>query len=70
MGAGIAQVSALSGKFNSIVLQDVDEKALEKAKKTIGTSLERIQKKNRECFLTIVWFDTFDTYLFTDHCVV
>lgn len=48
MGAGIAQVSAISGKFNTIVLQDVNEPALEKAKKTIGTSLERIQKKNRE----------------------
>ena len=48
MGAGIAQASALSGKFNTIVLQDVQESALEKAKKTIGTSLERIQKKNRK----------------------
>ena len=54
MGAGIAQVSALSGKFNTIVLQDVAESALEKAKKTMGTSLERMQKKNRELSLLTV----------------
>jgi len=46
MGGGIAQVSAASGKFNSIVLQDVSQDQLNKAKNTILTSLQRVQKKD------------------------
>lgn len=46
MGSGIAQSSALSGKFNSIVVQDVSEKQLDVAKSKMAESLARIKKKN------------------------
>lgn len=46
MGSGIAQVSAASGKFKSIVLQDVSKDQLEKAKSSIHSSLVRVQKKD------------------------
>ena len=46
MGSGIAQVSAASGKFKSIVLQDVNQEQLNKAKDAIHTSLTRVQKKD------------------------
>lgn len=49
MGSGIAQSSAVSGKFKSIVLQDVNEKALDVAKARMTESLLRVKKKNRKC---------------------
>jgi len=38
-------VAAQSGKFNSIVLQDISEKALETAKSRMAESLQRMKKK-------------------------
>lgn len=46
MGSGIAQSTASSGQFKSVVLQDVSQTQLDKAKAGIETSLKRIQKKN------------------------
>lgn len=46
MGAGIAQVSAASGKFKTVVLQDISQPQLDKAKSTIHQSLLRIKKKD------------------------
>lgn len=46
MGAGIAQVSAASGKFKTVVLQDISQPQLDKAKSSIHQSLLRIKKKN------------------------
>jgi len=46
MGAGIAQVSAASGKFKTVVLQDISQPQLDKAKATIHQSLLRIKKKD------------------------
>lgn len=47
MGSGIAQSSAMSGKFNSIVVQDVSDKQLEVARGRLAESLLRVKKKNR-----------------------
>ena len=49
MGSGIAQVSAASGKFKTVVLQDVSQAQLDKAKASIEGSLLRIKKKDRKC---------------------
>jgi 3-hydroxyacyl-CoA dehydrogenase len=46
MGSGIAQVSAASGKFKSVVLQDISQEQLNKAKDAIHSSLKRVQKKD------------------------
>lgn len=46
MGSGVAQVAATSGKFNSIVLQDISQDQLNKASANIKSSLQRIQKKD------------------------
>ncbi|KAI1307234.1 putative 3-hydroxyacyl-CoA dehydrogenase [Halotydeus destructor] len=46
MGSGIAQSSAMSGKFSSIVVQDVSDKQLDVAKARLAESLQRIKKKN------------------------
>ena len=46
MGAGVAQVSAASGKFNSVVLQDISQDQLGKAQAGIKQSLQRVQKKD------------------------
>ena len=48
MGSGIAQSSAMSGKFKSIVVQDVSEKQLDVAKARLAESLLRVKKKNRK----------------------
>lgn len=44
MGSGIAQSSATSGKFKSIVLHDISEDQLKKAKESIYLSLNRARK--------------------------
>lgn len=47
MGSGIAQASAQSGaKLNSIVLQDVSQPALDKAKAKMKSNLDRMKQKN------------------------
>lgn len=46
MGSGIAQSTAASGQFKTVVLQDVSQTQLDKAKGAIETSLKRIQKKD------------------------
>ena len=46
MGSGIAQVSAASGKFKSVVVYDIKQEQLNKAKDTIHASLTRVQKKD------------------------
>ena len=47
MGSGIAQSTASSSHpFKSIVLQDVNQKSLDKAKENMLTSLGRMKKKN------------------------
>ena len=43
MGAGIAQVAASTG--HNVVLNDLDALALDKAHKSIETSLGRVAKK-------------------------
>lgn len=48
IGSGVAQSSALSGKFDSIVVQDINEKALDVAKARMADSLLRIKKKKRK----------------------
>jgi len=49
MGSGIAQSVAQSKhNFNSIVVQDVEQKSLDKAKANILSSLQRMKKKNPE----------------------
>lgn len=45
MGSGIAQVSAVAGY--DVVIQDISEKALEKAKASIEASLTKITKKGK-----------------------
>ena len=50
MGSGIAQVSAASSKFKSVVLQDVSQSQLDKAKAGMESSLLRIKKKDREFY--------------------
>jgi len=47
MGSGIAQSCATTGKFNSIVLQDVNQEALNKAQKGITKSLANLSEKKR-----------------------
>jgi 3-hydroxyacyl-CoA dehydrogenase len=47
MGSGIAQSCATSGKFNSITLQDVSQKQLEIAKKSVQQSLTKLHSKKR-----------------------
>lgn len=42
MGSGIAQSCATTGKFNSIVLQDVSQKALDSAQTKITQSLGKL----------------------------
>ena len=59
MGAGIAQVAATAGKFDTIVLQDVSQAQLDKAKGTIAASLARIKKKDRE-YLSLPCFRASD----------
>ncbi|XP_015785675.1 probable 3-hydroxyacyl-CoA dehydrogenase B0272.3 [Tetranychus urticae] len=47
MGSGIAQASAQSGPhFNSIVIQDVNQGALDKAAARIKSNLEKMKSKN------------------------
>lgn len=49
MGSGIAQSAAQSPhQFKSIVLQDVNQKALDKAKENMLVSLGRMKKKQPE----------------------
>ena len=47
MGSGIAQSCATTGKFNSIVLQDVNQKALDSAQKRITQSLAKLSEKKK-----------------------
>lgn len=47
MGSGVAQSSAMTGKFNSIVVQDVSQKQLDVARGRLAESLLRVKKKNR-----------------------
>lgn len=49
MGCGIAQCTAMAGKFKSIVVQDISEKQLEVAKSQMAGSLQRMKKIKREC---------------------
>ncbi len=44
MGSGIAQSCATTGKFNSIVLQDVNQKVLDNAQAKITQSLTKLQQ--------------------------
>jgi len=46
MGSGIAQSSAMTGKFQSIVVQDVSRKQLDIARARLAESLLRVKKKN------------------------
>ena len=47
MGSGVAQASASSNfSFNSIVLQDIDQAALDKAKSKMYANLVKMKKKN------------------------
>lgn len=52
MGSGIAQSCATSGKFNSIVLQDINTEQLNKAQKRIATSLEKFKEKTESKYYT------------------
>ena len=47
MGSGIAQSCATSGKFNSITIQDVNQKQLDISRKSIGQSLTKLHSKKR-----------------------
>jgi len=47
MGSGIAQSCATTGKFNSIVLQDVNQDALNKAQNRITQSMAKLSEKKR-----------------------
>ncbi|CAG2166444.1 unnamed protein product, partial [Oppiella nova] len=45
MGSGIAQSCATSGKFNTITLQDVNQKQLEISRKGIESSVQKLHSK-------------------------
>ncbi|XP_027200417.1 putative 3-hydroxyacyl-CoA dehydrogenase B0272.3 [Dermatophagoides pteronyssinus] len=47
MGSGIAQSCITTGRFNSVTLQDVSDKQLEKARKNIQQSLSKLKAKKK-----------------------